>query len=195
MEILLDEDSLKFFHQIIVDIYKDTQDPVTLGYSESMVQVSVERPFIDIYDFIPFPHILHKATILMETIINFHPFVDGNKRVALLATYFFLYWNGYNLIIPEDAAEFTIDIAKGKHKVNDILSWLIRHSIRNFRTTLRNKILLIVLWLSEGRFEIGSWFIIAFFPMFFSMYPFAFFKSLIAKKAKKRHTQKLGQKT
>jgi len=118
MEFSLDGEALKFFHEILIDFYKNTGDPISRGYSEGMVQVCVERPTTDIYNLIPFPHILHKAAVLMNTIINFHPFVDGNKRVALLATYFFMYWNGYNLVIPEDAADFTIEIAQGKHNPN-----------------------------------------------------------------------------
>lgn len=188
MDIWLDEDILKLFYQIIVDIYKDTEDPVTVGYSESMIQVSVERPLVGVYNFIPFPHVLHKATILMETIINFHPFVDGNKRVALLATYFFLYWNGYDLNIPEDAAEFTIDIAKGKHKMNDILSWLTHHSSHSIGSILRNKIISIYLWFfSESETE--SVLSTVLLPLFFSTYPFMFFREIIARKAKNRKTQ------
>lgn len=189
MEILLDRDVLKSFHAVLVRLYKNTKDPITLGYSEGMVQVCVERPLMDIYNFIPFPHILHKATVLMDTIINFHPFVDGNKRVALLATYFFLYWNGYNLIIPEDAADFTIEIAKGKHNLNNILSWLSHHTVRNFRAILRNKLLSIYLWFCGGQSELESAFAIFLLPTFFTIYPFLFFRDVIARKAKRRHVQ------
>jgi death-on-curing protein len=185
MEILIDEDTLIAFHEILVSLYKQTEYPITLGYSEGMVQVCIERPITDIYNFIPFPQLLHKATILMETIINFHPFVDGNKRVALLATYFFLYWNGYDLIIPEDAADFTIDIAKGTYNLNDIYLWLSYNSIRNFRTILRNKMLSMYLSVTRENpiFQtITAAFIL---PMFFTMYPFLFFRYLIRKKPKK----------
>jgi len=185
MEILLDKDILKTFHEILVSLYEKTEVPITLGYSEGMIQVCIERPLTDIYNFIPFPHLLHKATILMDTIINFHPFVDGNKRVALLATYYFLYWNGYDLIIPEDAADFTIGIAKGKHNLNNTLSWLSRNSIRNFRTILRNKIISIYLWSISDNPRFQSLYSAFLLPMVFTPYPFLFFRYLIAKKARK----------
>jgi len=185
MEILLDEDILKFFHETLINLYKTTEDPISLGYSEGMIQVCIERPLTDIYNVIPFPHILHKATILMETIINFHPFVDGNKRVALLTTYFFLYWNGYDLVIPEDAADFTIEIAKGKHTSNNILSWLSRNCIRNFRTVFRNKILSIYLWLCGLHPDFEIILTALFLSVILTPYPFLFFRHLIAEKAKK----------
>jgi len=185
MEILIDEDALITFHEILARLYEKTEYPITLGYSEGMVQVCIERPLTDIYNFIPFLHLLHKAAILMDTIITFHPFVDGNKRVALLATYYFLYWNGYDLIIPEDAADFTIEIAEGKHDPNDILSWLSRHSIHNFRTILRNKLLTAFIWLIGDRPKFGSLYLVFLLPMAFTPYPFLFFRHLIAKKARK----------
>jgi death-on-curing protein len=111
MEIWLDEAWLTAFYEAIVEIYRGTADPITVGYNNSIIHVCIERPQTDVYNVVPFPHLLHKASVLMDTIINFHPFADGNKRVALLTTYYFLYWNGYNFTIPEDAADFTIEIA------------------------------------------------------------------------------------
>jgi hypothetical protein len=74
----------------------------------------------------------------MHSIINFHPFVDGNKRVALLSTKFYLFWNGYSFIIPFNADDFTIDVAKGKLGLNDILFWLKRNSKRTPYNVLRH---------------------------------------------------------
>jgi len=190
MEIILDKDTLIFFHDVLITLYGNTKDPITLGQSESMVDVCVERPFTDIYDFIPFPHFLHKAAILMDSIIRFHPFVDGNKRVALLATFYFLYWNGYDLIIPEDAANFTVEIAEKKHNLNSILLWLSRNSKRNLRTVTRNILLSTFLISTEGRLEFATLAGALLTPMFFTPYPFLFFRYLIAKKAKQKTSQK-----
>jgi death-on-curing protein len=149
MEIPIDEDWLISLHEILVHFYRKSDHPITLGYSEGMISVCVERPQTAIYNFIPFPHFLHKATVLMYSVISFHPFVDGNKRVALLATTFYLHWNGYDLAIPEDADNFTIDIAKGKYKLNDILHWLLRNSKRTPYSVLRNLFCGISMWISD----------------------------------------------
>ena len=83
-----------------------------------------------------FPHTLQKAAVLMHSIINFHPFVDGNKRVALLAVDFYLHWNGYKFIIPKDADDFTIKVAKDRLGLNDVLFWIEQNSIRTPVTVL-----------------------------------------------------------
>jgi len=189
MAITIDQDTLMFFHDVLIEFYRNTEDPITLGQINSIVDVCAERPFTDIYDFIPFPHILHKAAVLMDSIIDYHPFIDGNKRVALLATFYFLYWNGYDLIIPEDAANFTIEIAKRKHSLNNIVSWLIRNSKRNLRTVTRNILLSRFLSSTMGRLEPGTLTGAFLTPMFFTPYPFLFFRYLIAKKAKQKASQ------
>jgi len=188
MEIIVDEDWLTVFYETLVNIYRDTDVPITVGYNKSIIHVCVERPLTDIYNIIPFPHLLHKATVLMETIINFHPFADGNKRVALLATYFFLYWNGYDFVIPENAADFTIEIAEGKHKRNTILSWLINNSKRNFWSVLRNKVFFICILLSEKPFQLMG-LLDVFSPIILPIYPLTFFWDRIKRKKKINHTK------
>jgi len=72
----------------------------------------------------------------MHSIINFHPFVDGNKRAALLAVDFYLHWNGYRFMIPKDADSFTIEVAKGSLGLNDILFWIQRNSLRTLGSVI-----------------------------------------------------------
>lgn len=118
MEISLSEEWLKQLYTVLIAIYKDTDDPIKSGYpivpdyNLAMLNVCVNRPHTRIFGKTLFPHILHKATVNLHSIINFHPFVDGNKRVALLSTYYYLLWNGYTLKIPNDADVFTIQIAR-----------------------------------------------------------------------------------
>lgn len=85
-----------------------------------------------------YPHILHKATVNMHSIINFHPFVDGNKRAALLSTYYYLLWNGYTFTIPYDADDFTIKIAKDRLELNEILAWLKANTNRTIYNVIRH---------------------------------------------------------
>ena len=54
-----------------------------------------------------------------------HPFVDGNKRVALLAIYTFLKINGLRLVAPEDAATKTmLAVASSDMEESTLASWL-----------------------------------------------------------------------
>jgi death-on-curing protein len=60
-----------------------------------------------------------------------HPFVDGNKRIALAMVYVFLEMNGYRLEAPEvDAVEAMLAIAARKWTEKELSAWLKKHSVR-----------------------------------------------------------------
>jgi death-on-curing protein len=58
--------------------------------SEHALRAALARPNTGYYD-----DILQVASALMESLINNHPFHDGNKRVAVQGTLYFLSKNGY----------------------------------------------------------------------------------------------------
>jgi death-on-curing protein len=54
-----------------------------------------------------------------------HPFVDGNKRTALLAIYTFLGINGIDFIVPEaDAATMILLLAAGEVSEESLTRWI-----------------------------------------------------------------------
>lgn len=53
-----------------------------------------------------------QAAALMENVIRFHPFPDGNKRTALLAACSFLEANGHRVSIPPDTVKFVVGVAR-----------------------------------------------------------------------------------
>jgi len=54
-----------------------------------------------------------------------HPFVDGNKRTALLAIYTFLGVNGVDFIVPEaDAAAMILALAAGEVSEESLARWI-----------------------------------------------------------------------
>ncbi|MBM3549057.1 MAG: type II toxin-antitoxin system death-on-curing family toxin [Alphaproteobacteria bacterium] len=58
-----------------------------------------------------------------------HPFVDGNKRSALLAAYLFLRRNGWKLAAPEtEAVTVFLDLAAGSLSEAELAVWLERNS-------------------------------------------------------------------
>lgn len=149
-EIPIDEEWLKTLYDILIEFYHNTDRPIISGfpivfdYDESMLSACVERPKTVIGGKAIYPHILQRAAVLMQAIILFHPFVDGNKRSALLATNFYLHWNGYRFVIPNDADEFTKDVAQNKYSLNDILNWLVKNTQRTPSTVIRH-------WLCIGQ--------------------------------------------
>ena len=72
-----------------------------------------------------------KAAVYLESIANYHVFVDGNKRTALVATARFLYLNHYRLTAPNKAAEeFMLSIATSEQSIEEISRWLEQNSER-----------------------------------------------------------------
>jgi death on curing protein len=54
-----------------------------------------------------------------------HPFVDGNKRTALLAIYTFLGMNGIDFVVPEaDAAAIVNSLAAGEVSEESLARWI-----------------------------------------------------------------------
>jgi len=72
---------------------------------------------------------MQKAAALIRGIIGDHPFVDGNKRTALLTALTFLKINGVNLTIPQgDLENFAVQVTIDKLNVSSIANWLEKHN-------------------------------------------------------------------
>jgi death-on-curing protein len=73
-----------------------------------------------------------EAAALMESLVNNHAFLDGNKRVSFDATHTFLLVNGFT--IEADPVEtycwMTDAIAESKFRFPLILDWLNNHVSR-----------------------------------------------------------------
>lgn len=70
-----------------------------------------------------------KAARLGFSLINNHPFVDGNKRIGILAMLVFLEMNGIEIIcIDEELIELGLGVADGSLSDKDLLHWIIEHS-------------------------------------------------------------------
>jgi death-on-curing protein len=75
---------------------------------------AVGRPFhsFGVEDLFPDPWM--KAAALLEGLCNSHPFVDGNKRTALVAAAWLLHELGIEIAVPlEDGEEFMLRVAQG----------------------------------------------------------------------------------
>lgn len=71
-----------------------------------------------------------KAAALGYSIIQGHPFVDGNKRVGHAAMETFLVLNGHELRASVDESErVVIDVASGKCRREQFLRWIQEHLV------------------------------------------------------------------
>ena len=80
------------------------------------------------------PTVEAKAASLLFGLARNHAFIDGNKRVAVLATLQFLNTNGYDLdLLPvEEAYKTIVKVASGNLSVDDLTDW-IRDRIKPLR--------------------------------------------------------------
>jgi len=88
------------------------------------LKAAVSRPFAAFGDKELFPDLTAKIAAQIHAISSYHPFVDGNKRTALVAADVCLRLNGYRLTTSDDIESFFWSIARGKQSVEDIGSWL-----------------------------------------------------------------------
>jgi len=60
-----------------------------------------------------------------------HPFIDGNKRIAIAATAAFLRANGYRLKFEDRAAYvFMMDLYEnGRFRFSELEVWLRKHAV------------------------------------------------------------------
>ena len=86
-----------------------------------LLDSAIHRPQAGFMGQEAYPSITDKAAALMHSVCSNHALVDGNKRLALLATAVFLRINGYDLALSDDQAfELTMAVAAGQLKADDI---------------------------------------------------------------------------
>jgi death-on-curing protein len=75
------------------------------------------------------PSLEEQAAAYLFHLCQAHPFVDGNKRVALAATDVFLRLNGRRLTLTDDEAyDLTMSVARGEIGKDDIAA-VVRASL------------------------------------------------------------------
>lgn len=67
-----------------------------------------------------------EAAALLESVVNNHPFVDGNKRVGFASAHVFLLVNGFDLDVSGKAAFELVmkTIAEGKFRFALLRDWI-----------------------------------------------------------------------
>ena len=73
-----------------------------------------------------YPTIEAKAASLLFGLARNHAFIDGNKRIAVLATLQFLNSNGFDLDLSptEESFETVVQVASGVLSLEDLTTWI-----------------------------------------------------------------------
>jgi death-on-curing protein len=76
-----------------------------------------------------YPGQFTKTTALLDSLVNDHPFVDGNKLTGITTAALFLRRNGYRLKASHaDVEKFTLQVAASRSELKEIADWLLAHS-------------------------------------------------------------------
>jgi death on curing protein len=84
-----------------------------------LLEAAVHRPRASVLGQDAYPDLVTKAAALMHSLAANHPLVDGNKRLAWLATYVFLGKNGILLEADDDRA-YDLVMAVASGAINDV---------------------------------------------------------------------------
>lgn len=110
-----------YFHEQLINLYGGT-----LGIrDEGLLESALEQPKAT-FD----GSCLHDSLAKMAAAYGFHicknhPFIDGNKRIALVAMDTFLQKNGYEISAPEkDVYEVMMKLASGDITKAELTAWL-----------------------------------------------------------------------
>lgn len=95
----------------------------------NFLQLAVGRPQMSAGLKDAYPTIYLKAAAMFHSIINNHPFLDGNKRTSLFSAVLFLEYNGYRINFQKkEAIEFTLKAHNDDWSVEQIADWIKKHT-------------------------------------------------------------------
>jgi death-on-curing family protein len=86
----------------------------------SVLERTVNAPFQSFGGKQLYPGLLKKASVLFYLMIKNHPFQNGNKRIAMTATFYFLHKNGKWLRVDnQELYNFAKWVAESNSKLKD----------------------------------------------------------------------------
>lgn len=85
------------------------------------------RPHTTLFGRDAYPTLPLQTAALMDSIVNNHPMVDGNKRSSWFAANLFVELNRFEFVVSQDEA-FTLilDVATGDNDLEHLAEWIER---------------------------------------------------------------------
>ena len=96
---------------------------------QALLESAVFRPQATVLGQDAYPDLLEKCAVLGFSLIQNHPFIDGNKRTGFGAMHLMLLMNGHDITADSNqAVKMTEKIAQGKLKEFEIAQWLKKYT-------------------------------------------------------------------
>ena len=120
MKYLSEEDIIEI-HSILIDKIGGSHGIRDRGTISSIVS----QPKQNVFGEELYTNIYTKAAAYTRGIIFNHPFIDSNKRTAIVSAFVFLEDNNFKITAQKGEVEkFTLKIISEKLEIKDIASWL-----------------------------------------------------------------------
>lgn len=98
---------------------------------EGLLRSALARPQASFGGEDLYPTLFEKAAALAESLVRNHPFLDGNKRMALACLRVMLKMNGFQVIASQEAKARLVErIALKEVSVQDVTDWLKKYTRR-----------------------------------------------------------------
>ena len=95
---------------------------------EGLLDSALSSPFQTFDGQALYPSVQQKAARLCFSLVNNHPFVDGNKRIGVHTMLVFLALNGIDLAYTQSELIFLgLSVADGSISYGQILHWIMAH--------------------------------------------------------------------
>lgn len=91
-----------------------------------LLESALARPQASAFGADAYRELFTKAAALLESLARNHALIDGNKRLAWVATRYFLVVNGEDVQVPSPVIgdEFVRDVAQGRFTLGEIAARL-----------------------------------------------------------------------
>jgi death on curing protein len=123
----LEKSTLLVFHEDHLRLYggkKGIRDHGLLDSALAQAQASFDGDTVH-------PNLFHMAAAYGYHLCQNHPFIDGNKRTALVAMYLFLHVNGYQIKADNKSLfAIMIGVASGVVGKQELADYLAEHARR-----------------------------------------------------------------
>jgi death-on-curing protein len=94
-----------------------------------LLESAVARPQATFEGKSLYPDIFTEAAALMDSLVNNHPFVDGNKRTGITAAGLFLLTNGFKLTASQaDVESVTLRVATKDLDIDELAGWFKKNT-------------------------------------------------------------------
>lgn len=119
--IFLPKDLILLFHEQLIQIYGGSYGV----RDENLLDSALQQPKATFDGKYLHDNLLKMAAAYGYHLCNNHPFIDGNKRIALVAMDVFLQRNGFEITACEkDTFKMMMDLASGRLSKDELVIWL-----------------------------------------------------------------------